>query len=269
MADEIKAGLKPIVAAVNNDAVTGGAMTDEEFDAKLEEIRNRVPKPVVAAVTRVCMMGKEFDARRKQIQIWVPEPIADAVKGAVGGAAITVCLDLLFRAGLSVFKLQKPNHTTVDQERLALFGGFQPLARFMIAGSVWEVARNFGATCGVGEGISSVMRLMGKDDLETCVVANFGSGVTLSLVIGLKGHEVLLFSSLIAFVARERFKAERKSSKVKAKYVSHDKTRDKFSCIGLGIDHHGMNFNTGFFTSNALSLLPTHRKEGGKREWFR
>ncbi|KAJ0612547.1 hypothetical protein HanHA300_Chr01g0028741 [Helianthus annuus] len=96
------------------------------------------------------------------------------------------------------------------------------------------------------------------------MAAAFGCMTTMSLVMGLRGPEVISFGAMFALWSGGMFKVCEKLSKVKADDVSYDKTRDKFSCIGLGIDHHGMNFNTGFFTSNALSLLPTHRQEGGE-----
>ncbi|KAK1431297.1 hypothetical protein QVD17_07753 [Tagetes erecta] len=230
-----------------------------KLEATLKQIQNWVSEPIEAALTNVSrfasMTDDEFEASLKHVVSWVPNPVEGFVIGAVGGAAIGCFVDFVDMAVHYVLKSQKPTHATIDPQSLSHLGWYQPLAKSLITGSGWELARNIGAMHGVGTCIYCVMKnLRYINERETRMMAAFGSAVTLSLMTGLTGEATISFSFMYALMIDGMFK-------VNAKDLPRDKTRNKFSCIGLGIDHHGRNFNTSFFTSDALSL--DHRQEGG------
>ncbi|KAK1431299.1 hypothetical protein QVD17_07755 [Tagetes erecta] len=230
-----------------------------KLEAALKQVQNWVSEPIEAALTDLSlifsMTDEEFEATLQKQKIenkkWLPRPVEDFVVGAVGGGLIGYSMNILEMAVHYVFKYPKPTHATID---------LQPLVKSIIAGSGWEIAHNFGVSGGVTACIFYFLENSRYiNEHETRVIATFGTVVTMSLMTGLTGEATIYFSLMYAFMSDGLYKMGDKLFKVKAKDVSRDKTRDKFSCIGLGIDHHATNFNTGFFTSNALSL--DHRQD--------
>ncbi|XP_022138076.1 uncharacterized protein LOC111009335 isoform X2 [Momordica charantia] len=127
-----------------------------------------------------------------------------------------------------------------------------------LAGGPLIQARNFAVMTGVNAGISSVMkRLRGKEDVQSSMVAAFGSGAMFSLVSGMGGPNQVanavtsgLFFSLVQgglFKLGERF------SQPPAEDVYYAKTRSMLN--NLGLPSYEKNFKRGLLTDSTLPLL--------------
>nr|XP_043611804.1 chloroplastic import inner membrane translocase subunit HP30-2-like [Erigeron canadensis] len=180
----------------------------------------------------------DFEIRCKKFNNWVSRqslPVKAAVAtitGTVPGAIMGVILETLF-------------------EGYGYFRGYKPLVQSFVAGGPLENVRNFAVFTGVKSGISCVMKnLRGKEDVQSSFVAGFGSGVTVSLVSGMRGPSVLSVGLVFALGSAGLFKLEEKYSEKED--VSHDKTRGVFSCMGLGHDNYPMNFNSSLITDSYL-----------------
>ncbi|KAK1431298.1 hypothetical protein QVD17_07754 [Tagetes erecta] len=188
-------------------------------------------------------MGHEIKkalARLEEIPKWVFEPIKAAVVGVAKGIACSSFVDLFF---LDAKPIQYPL-PLYEHKLFSRFGGYQPLALAFMGKSQWEQARFCGVTCGAVSGISCLMKnLRGKHDVQSCMVTALGGAVTLSLVAGLRGRDVISFSVVTTLVSCVLFKVGENPSNRK-----EVPTRVMFSR-----DH--------FFTDNALSLHTDHRQE--------
>ncbi|MFS7907902.1 putative mitochondrial import inner membrane translocase subunit TIM22 [Helianthus anomalus] len=183
MEQELQARFKQIQNSIPKPILTFASMSKAEFEARLKQIRNSVRVPSFGSITE-----EEFDARYGQILNWIPEYVADgfigALSGAVGGVVMSV--------GFGLFP--KP-----DQETLSAYGRYQPLAHALFSGSGWQRARTFAVLFSVATSLYlAMLNIRGKDDLETRLVAAFGSGIAVSLATGLEGPEVISFGVLFA-----------------------------------------------------------------------
>lgn len=127
-----------------------------------------------------------------------------------------------------------------------------------LSGGPLVQARNFAVMTGVNAGISCVMkRIRGVEDVQTSMVAAFGSGVMFSLVSGMGGPNqavnAVTSGLFFALVQGGIFKLGQKFSQPATEDMFYARTR----CIlsGLGLQKYEKNFKRGLLTDNTLPLL--------------
>ncbi|GKD38308.1 chloroplastic import inner membrane translocase subunit HP30-2-like protein, partial [Tanacetum coccineum] len=131
-------------------------------------------------------------------------------------------------------------------------------AQVALAGGPLIQARNFAVMTGVNAGISCVMkRLRGKEDVQTSMVAAFGSGVMFSLVSGMGGPNqatnVITSGVFFALVQGGLFKVGEKFSQPKVEDVLYSETRTMLHTLGL--QNYEKNFKKGLLNDSTLPLL--------------
>ncbi|KAM0071039.1 putative sterile alpha motif domain, mitochondrial import inner membrane translocase subunit TIM22 [Helianthus debilis subsp. tardiflorus] len=172
--------------------------------------------------------------------------ITSAAQGAaIGGIMGTLTTDVAASA--------PPPAASLNPQAMASFQQAQALA-----GGPFIQARNFAVMTGVNAGISCVMkRIRGKEDVQTSMVAAFGSGVMFSLVSGLGGPNpaanVVTSGVFFALVQGGLFKVGEKFSKPPAEDVLYSETRSMLSRLGL--ESYEKNFKKGLLTDRTLPLL--------------
>ncbi|KAK2634939.1 hypothetical protein Ddye_029731 [Dipteronia dyeriana] len=119
-------------------------------------------------------------------------------------------------------------------------------------------ARNFAVMTGVNAGISCVMkRVRGKEDVQSSMVAAFGSGALFSLVSGMGGanHATNAITSglFFALIQGGIFKIGEKFSKPQVEDVNYLRTRGML--YNLGLQNYEKNFKKGLLTDVTLPLL--------------
>lgn len=127
-----------------------------------------------------------------------------------------------------------------------------------LAGGPLIQARNFAVMTGVNAGISCVMkRIRGKEDVQTSMVAAFGSGAMFSLVSGMGGPNpaanVITSGLFFALVQGGLFKLGEKFSQPPAEDVYYSKTRNLLTSLGL--QNYEKNFKRGLLNDNTLPLI--------------
>lgn len=127
-----------------------------------------------------------------------------------------------------------------------------------LSGGPFIQARNFAVMTGVNAGISCVLkRIRGKEDVQSSMVAAFGSGAVFTLVSGMGGPNLaanaVSSGVLFALMQGGLFKLGEKFSKPPAEDVLYSKTKGMLSSLGL----HGYekNFKSGLLTDTTLPLL--------------
>ncbi|KAI7755013.1 hypothetical protein M8C21_020180 [Ambrosia artemisiifolia] len=194
---------------------------------------------------------KHFQTKYKELEngfkIWLAKqslPVEAAVvtiTSAAQGAAIGGIMGTLTTDAASTFPAAPP--PAANPQAMASFQQAQALA-----GGPLIQARNFAVMTGVNAGISCVMkRLRGKDDVQTSMVAAFGSGVMFSLVSGMGGPNpaanVITSGVFFALVQGGLFKVGEKFSKPPAEDVLYSETRSMLSRLGL--ETYEKNFKKG------------------------
>ncbi|KAI3440991.1 uncharacterized protein J3R85_003038 [Psidium guajava] len=119
-------------------------------------------------------------------------------------------------------------------------------------------ARNFAVMTGVNAGISCVMkRLRGKEDVQSSMVAAFGSGAMFSLVSGMGGPNqaanAVTSGLFFALVQGGLFKLGQKFSQPPVEDVYYSRTRGMLTSLGL--QNYEKNFKKGLLTDMTLPLL--------------
>ncbi|XP_023549603.1 uncharacterized protein LOC111808056 [Cucurbita pepo subsp. pepo] len=127
-----------------------------------------------------------------------------------------------------------------------------------LAGGPLVQARNFAVMTGVNAGISSVMkRLRGKEDVQSSMVAAFGSGALFSLVSGMGGPNqaanALTSGFFFALVQGGIFKVGERFSQPPVEDVHYAKTRSMLN--NLGLQGYEKNFKKGLLSDSTLPLL--------------
>ncbi|XP_022922411.1 uncharacterized protein LOC111430417 [Cucurbita moschata] len=127
-----------------------------------------------------------------------------------------------------------------------------------LAGGPLVQARNFAVMTGVNAGISSVMkRLRGKEDVQSSMVAAFGSGALFSLVSGMGGPNqaanALTSGFFFALVQGGIFKVGERFSQPPVEDVHYAKTRSMLN--NLGLQGYEKNFKNGLLSDSTLPLL--------------
>ncbi|KAK9133490.1 hypothetical protein Scep_013018 [Stephania cephalantha] len=122
------------------------------------------------------------------------------------------------------------------------------LAPQALTGGPLAQARNFAVMTGVNAGISCVMkRIRGKEDVQTSMVAAFGSGAMFSLVSGMGGPNqaanAVTSGLFFALVQGGLFKLGQKFSQPPAEDIYYSRTRCMLSSLGL--QDYERNFKKG------------------------
>ncbi|EPS71171.1 hypothetical protein M569_03588, partial [Genlisea aurea] len=127
-----------------------------------------------------------------------------------------------------------------------------------LAGGPLVQARNFAVMTGTNAGISCVMRrLRGKEDVQSSMVAAFGSGAMFSLVSGMGGPNLaanaVTSGLFFALVQGGIYQLGQKFSQPPAEDVRYAKTRSMLSVLGL--QNYEKNFKKGLLTDSTLPLV--------------
>lgn len=173
---------------------------------------------------------------------------------AINGAAIGAFLGVMTQELTS--SLPTPPQASLNPDAVAPFQQVQA-----VAGGPLVQARNFAVITGVNAGISCVMkRLRGKEDLQSSVVAAFGSGAAFSLVSGMGAANPaanaftsgLLFAIFqgCSFKIGEMWQSTQRPT---ADDVYYARTRGMLDKLGL--QHYTKNFKRGMLTDSTLPLL--------------
>ncbi|KAH6813622.1 Mitochondrial import inner membrane translocase subunit Tim17/Tim22/Tim23 family protein [Perilla frutescens var. frutescens] len=171
---------------------------------------------------------------------------------AIQGAAIGAFMGTLTGDGSGLI-MPPPNAANLNPDAMASLKQAQALA-----GGPLLQARNFAVMTGANAGIACVMkRLRGKDDVQSSMVAAFGSGALFSLVSGMGGPNpaanALTSGLFFAIVQGGIFKVGEKFSKPPAEDVYYSKTRSMLS--NLGLQNYEKNFKNGLLNDSTLPLL--------------
>uniref|UniRef100_A0A2P2KDL6 Uncharacterized protein MANES_05G197500 n=1 Tax=Rhizophora mucronata TaxID=61149 RepID=A0A2P2KDL6_RHIMU len=170
---------------------------------------------------------------------------------AVQGAAIGALMATLTNDFSS--SVQNPP-SALNSDAMASFKQAQALA-----GGPLVQARNFAVITGVNAGISCVMkRLRGKEDIQSSMVAAFGSGAIYSLVSGMGGQNnipaALGSGFFFSLVQGGLFKVGEKFSPAnQPEDIYYARTRSMLRT--LGFERYEKKFRTGMLTDSTLPLL--------------
>ncbi|KAI4319930.1 hypothetical protein MLD38_033467 [Melastoma candidum] len=204
---------------------------------------------------------EQLQSKFKEVEVgfkdWLSKqslPVEAAVVTATSafqGAAIGGIMGTLTNDMSST--LTPPPQATLNPQAMASLKQAQALS-----GGPLVQARNFAVMTGVNAGISCVMkRLRGKEDVESSMVAAFGSGAMFSLVSGFGGPNQVanaVSSGLFfALVQGGIFKLGQKFSQPPAEDTYYSRTRSMLSSLGL--QNYEKNFKKGLLTDSTLPLL--------------
>ncbi|KAJ4832485.1 hypothetical protein Tsubulata_000030 [Turnera subulata] len=173
--------------------------------------------------------------------------VTSAVQGGAMGAIMgTLTTDLSS-------SMPTPPQGALDPKSMASFQQAQALA-----GGPLVQARNFAVMTGANAGISCVMRrLRGKDDVQSSMVAAFGSGALFSLVSGMGGPNpatnAITSGLFFALVQGGLFKLGENFSRKPVEDPNY--VRAKSMLDNLGLQSYEKNFKKGLLTDETLPLL--------------
>ncbi|KAL3521735.1 hypothetical protein ACH5RR_019884 [Cinchona calisaya] len=173
--------------------------------------------------------------------------------GATQGAAIGGLMGTFTRDISSSIPTPPPGAPNLNPQAMASLKQAQALS-----GGPLTQARNFAVMTGVNAGIACVMkRLRGKEDVESSMVAAFGSGAMFSLVSGMGGPNqaasAVTSGLFFALIQGGLFKLGQKFSAPPTEDVYYVKTRSLLS--NLGLQNYEKNFKKGLLTDSTLPLL--------------
>ncbi|XP_030539752.1 chloroplastic import inner membrane translocase subunit HP30-2 [Rhodamnia argentea] len=204
---------------------------------------------------------EQLQARFKELETgfktWLSKqslPVEAAVVTATSGlqgAAIGAFMGTLTNDVSSSFA--PPPQANLNPEAMASLKQAQALS-----GGPLVQARNFAVMTGVNAGLSCVMkRLRGKEDVQSSMVAAFGSGAMFSLVSGMGGPNqaanAVTSGLFFALVQGGLFKLGQKFSQPPEEDVHYVRTRNMLTRLGL--QTYEKNFKKGLLTDNTLPLL--------------
>ncbi|KAI3808742.1 hypothetical protein L1987_24702 [Smallanthus sonchifolius] len=208
---------------------------------------------------------QQLQAKYKELETgfkdWLAKqslPVEAAVVTATSslqGAAIGGLMGT-FTSDLSSLQPPTPPGVAANPQAIASLQQAQALS-----GGPFIQARNFAVMTGVNAGISCVMkRLRGKEDVQSSMVAAFGSGAAFTLVSGMGGPggpnlaaNMVSSGVLFALMQGGLFKLGEKFSKPPVEDVLYNKTRGMLSSLGL--HNYEKNFKSGLLTDATLPLL--------------
>lgn len=206
---------------------------------------------------------EQIQARYKELEggfrAWLAKqslPVEAAVvtiTSAAQGAAIGAFMGTLTNDTSSAIPTSPPQAASLNPQAMASFKQAQALA-----GGPLVQARNFAVMTGVNAGISCVMkRLRGKEDVQSSMVAAFGSGALFSVVSGMGGPNqaanAVTSGLFFALVQGGLFQFGQKFSQPPAEDIFYSKTRSMLH--NLGLQNYEKNFKKGLLTDTTLPLL--------------
>ncbi|KAG0488242.1 hypothetical protein HPP92_006796 [Vanilla planifolia] len=173
--------------------------------------------------------------------------------GAFQGAAIGGLMGTLTSDMASTFPSPPPQATGLSPQAMASLKQAQAFS-----GGPLIQARNFAVMTGVNAGISCVMkRIRGVEDVQSSMVAAFGSGAMFSLVSGLGGPNqaanAVTSGLFFALVQGGLFKLGQKFSQPPADDIYYSQARRMLTSLGL--QNYEKNFKKGLLTDQTLPLL--------------
>ncbi|KAE9604082.1 Mitochondrial inner membrane translocase subunit Tim17/Tim22/Tim23/peroxisomal protein PMP24 [Lupinus albus] len=204
----------------------------------------------------------EIQTRFKQLEsgfkLWLSKqtlPVEVAVVTATSagqGAAIGAFMGTLSPDASSVFPTPPPS-ASLNPQAMASLKQAQALA-----GGPFVQARNFAVMTGVNAGITCLLRrLRGKEDVQSSMMAAFGSGAMFSLVSGFGGPNqatnALTSGLFFALVQGGLFQIGQKFSQPPTEDTRYIRTRNMLQ--NLGLQGYEKNFKKGLLTDNTLPLL--------------
>ncbi|KAH8492332.1 hypothetical protein H0E87_021771 [Populus deltoides] len=172
--------------------------------------------------------------------------------GGVQGAAIGAIMGTL-TPDISSSMPTPPPQASLNPQAMASLKQAQALA-----GGPLIQARNFAVMTGTNAGIACIMkRLRGKEDVQSSMVAAFGSGAMFSLVSGMGGPNLatnaITSGLFFALVQGGLFKLGEKLSKPPVEDLCYARTKSMLN--NLGLQNYEKNFKKGLLTDNTLPLL--------------
>ncbi|XP_031394780.1 chloroplastic import inner membrane translocase subunit HP30-2-like [Punica granatum] len=203
---------------------------------------------------------EQLQSRYKELEggfkAWLSKqslPVEAAVvtaTSAAQGAAIGAFMGTLTN---DVSSLTPPPPANLNPQAMASLKQAQALS-----GGPLIQARNFAVMTGVNAGISCVMkRLRGKEDVQSSMVAAFGSGAMFTLVSGMGGPNqaanAVTSGLFFALVQGGLFKLGQKFSKPPEEDIYYARTRNMLTSLGL--QNYEKNFKKGLLTDGTLPLL--------------
>lgn len=180
------------------------------------------------------------------------EAAVSTAGGATQGALIGALMGTLTQDMSSSLPMPPPQ-AALDPKAMASFQQAQALS-----GGPLVQARNFAVMTGVNVGISTVLkRIKGKEDVQSSMIAAFGSGAMFSLVSGMGGPNQLgnMVTSGLFFALAQggMYKLGEKFSKPQEEDPSYMKTKSLLK--NLGLDNYEKNFKRGMLNDTTLPLL--------------
>lgn len=180
------------------------------------------------------------------------EAAVATVGGAAQGALLGALMGTLTQDMSSSLPLPPPQ-AGLDPKAMASFRQAQALS-----GGPFVQARNFAVMTGVNIGISTVLkRLKGKEDVQSSMIAAFGSGAMFSLVSGMGGPNQIgnMVTSGLFFALAQggMYKLGEKFSKPREEDPAYMKTKHLLKSLGL--ENYENNFKRGMLNDYTLPLL--------------
>eukprot|EP00262_Sarcandra_glabra_P003261 TRINITY_DN13896_c0_g1_i1.p1 TRINITY_DN13896_c0_g1~~TRINITY_DN13896_c0_g1_i1.p1 ORF type:complete len:269 (-),score=44.85 TRINITY_DN13896_c0_g1_i1:324-1130(-) len=216
------------------------------------------PLPLLGSTNPISQLQNRFKDLETNFKTWLSKqslPVEAAVvtaTSALQGAAIGGFMGTLTSDVSSSFPTPPPQ-AGLNPQAMASLKQAQALS-----GGPLVQARNFAVMTGVNAGISCVMkRIRGVEDVQTSMVAAFGSGAMFSLVSGMGGPNqaanVVTSGLFFALVQGGLFKLGQKFSEPPAEDLFYVRTRCMLS--NLGLQNYEKNFKKGLLTDSTLPLL--------------
>ncbi|XP_077250122.1 chloroplastic import inner membrane translocase subunit HP30-2-like [Tasmannia lanceolata] len=209
------------------------------------------PNPITQIQTKFKVLENGFRMWLAKQPLAVEAAVVTATSAAQG-AAIGAFMGTLTPDLSSSFP-PPPPQAGLNPQAMASLKQAQALA-----GGPLVQARNFAVMTGVNAGISCVMkRIRGVDDVQTSMVAAFGSGAMFSLVSGMGGPNqaanVVTSGVFFALVQGGIFKLGQKFSQPPEEDMFYARTRCMLTSLGL--QNYEKNFKKGLLTDTTLPLL--------------
>ncbi|KAJ8490911.1 hypothetical protein OPV22_012632 [Ensete ventricosum] len=210
------------------------------------------PNPIALAQARFKELETGFRAWLEKQSMAVEAAVVTATNAAQG-AAIGGLLGTLTSDVSSALPASTPNAAGLNPEAIASLKNAQAFT-----GSPLVQARNFAVMAGANAGISSVMkRIRGVEDVQSSMVAAFGSGALFSLVSGMGGPNqaanAVTSGLFFALFQGGLFMVGQKFSTPPDEDVYYSQTRGMLTSLGL--QKYEKNFKKGLLTDSTLPLL--------------
>ncbi|WOL02017.1 hypothetical protein Cni_G10736 [Canna indica] len=207
----------------------------------------------------VAQMQARFKELETGFRAWLtkqPTAVEAAIvtaTSAAQGAFIGALMGSLTSDPSSAIPTPPPNAPGLNPQAMASLKQAQAFA-----GGPLVQARNFAVMTGTNAGISCAMkRVRGVEDMQSSMVAAFGSGAMFSLVSGMGGPNqainAVTSGLFFALVQGGLFKVGQKFSQPPADDVLYSRTKGMLT--NLGLQNYEKNFKKGLLNDATLPLL--------------